>query len=183
MGGQIAAAFALDYPQQISNLILVAPAGFELFNNEEIELLKKIVSPEIISKTSDHQVRLNYKLNFYKMPDEAESMILDRILIKNDDEFINHCTIVSNSLFGLLKAPVFNRLKGIMIPALILYGLEDSLIPNKLIHHTTTKEIAEAGASQIKNSKLIFFNECGHFVQYEKPNKFNKALLTFLKKI
>jgi pimeloyl-ACP methyl ester carboxylesterase len=183
MGGQIATAFALDYPQQISNLILAAPAGFELFSDEEIELFKKIVSPEIIFKTSDHQVRLNYKLNFYKIPAEADCMIADRILIKNDDEFINHCTIVSNSLFGLLKAPVFNRLKEITIPSLILYGLQDSLIPNRLIHPTTTKQIAEAGASQIKNSKLIFFDECGHFVQYEKPNQFNKALLTFLNKI
>ncbi len=183
MGGQIAAAFALDYSQQISNLILAAPAGFELFNDEDIELLKKNVSPKIIFNTSDLQISLSYILNFYKMPDEAESMILDRILIKNDDEFINHCTIVSNSLFGLLKAPVFNRLKEITIPSLILYGLQDSLIPNKLMHHTTTKEIAEAGASQIKNSKLIFFDECGHFVQYEKPNQFNKALLTFLQKI
>lgn len=183
MGGQIATTFALDYPQQISNLILVAPAGFELFNDEEIELLKKIVLPKILFNTSDHQIRSNYKLNFYKMPDEAESMILDRILIKNDDEFFNYCTIVSNSLFGLLKAPVYNRLKEITIPSLILYGLQDSLIPNKLIHNTTTKEIAEAGASQIKNSMLIFFDECGHFLQYEKPNQFNKALLTFLKKI
>lgn len=182
MGGQIAMAFALDYPQLISNLILVAPAGFELFNDEEIELLKKIVSPKILFNTSDHQVRLNYKLNFYKMPSEADSMIADRISIKNDHKFFNHCTIVSKSLFGLLKAPVFNRLPEIKIPALILFGLNDSLIPNRLLHHTTTKEIAEAGASRIKNSTLIFFDECGHFIQYEKPNQFNKALLTFLKK-
>ena len=61
------------------------------------------------------------------MPDEAEAMIADRILIKNDEEFINHCTVVSNSLFGLLKAPVFNRLNEIDIPTLVLFGKNDLL--------------------------------------------------------
>ena len=47
------------------------------------------------------------------MPAETEEMIGDRIAIKTDEDFFNHCTIVSNSLFGLLNAPVFDQLKQI----------------------------------------------------------------------
>jgi pimeloyl-ACP methyl ester carboxylesterase len=181
MGGQIALAYVIKNPNQIVKLILAAPAGFETFNQDEIELIKKIISPEILFKTSDHQIRLNYQFNFFKMPVETEEMIADRIAIKTDEDFFNHCSIVSNSLFGLLNAPVFDQLKEINIPTLIFFGKDDSLIPNKSIHQTTTEEIAFRGASQIKNSNVILFDECGHFLQYEKPNEFNAQLISFFK--
>jgi pimeloyl-ACP methyl ester carboxylesterase len=116
------------------------------------------------------------------MPVEAEEMITDRIAIKNDDEFFNHCTNVSNSLFGLLYEPVFNRLKEIHNPTLILFGKNDLLIPNKSVHQTTTEEVADLGASQIKNSKVILLDECGHFLQYEKPAEFNSQIISFFYK-
>ena len=180
MGGQIAASYVLDYPNRISNLILVAPAGFETFNEDEVELIKKIISPEILIKTSDNQIRLNYKFNFYNMPVEAEEMIADRITIKKDSDFSNHCTVVSNSLFGLLKAPIINRLNEINIPTLILFGKNDLLIPNKSIHQTTTEEIAIFGSSKIKNNRLVLFDKCGHFLQFEKPALFNSNIISFI---
>ena len=181
MGGQIALAFAIDYPNQLSQLIVVAPAGFETFNEEEIKYIKKIITPEILFKTSDHQIRLNYQFNFFQMPREAEEMISDRMALKLDEEFFNHCTVVSNALFGLLNAPVFNQLKEIEIRTLILFGREDLLIPNKSIHQTSTEEIAKIGASQIKDGKVILLEECGHFLQYEKPKEFNSYLISFCK--
>ena len=179
MGGQIVSAYTIKHPNQITKLILTAPAGFETFNEEEVELIKKIISPEILFKTSDHQVRLNYQFNFFKMPLEAEEMIADRITIKDDEDFYKHCTIVSNSLFGLLNAPVFDQLKEINTPTLIFFGKDDLLIPNKSIHQTTTEEIASRGSSQIKNSKVILLDECGHFLQYERPEKFNSQVISF----
>ena len=181
MGGQIATVFTIKYPSQILKLILAAPAGFETFNKDEIELIKKIISPEILFKTSNHQVRLNYQFNFFKMPAETEEMIGDRIAIKTDEDFFNHCTIVSNSLFGLLNAPVFDQLKQLNIPTLIFFGKDDLLIPNKSIHQITTEEIASRGSSKIKNSTLVLLDECGHFVQYEKPDEFNAQLISFFK--
>ena len=179
MGGQIVSAYTIKHPNQITKLILAAPAGFETFNEEEVELIKKIISPEILFKTSDHQIRLNYQFNFFKMPLEVEEMIADRITIKDDEDFYKHCTIVSNSLFGLLNVPVFDQLKEINTPTLIFFGKNDLLIPNKSIHQTTTEEIASRGSSQIKNSKVILLDKCGHFLQYEKPEKFNSEIISF----
>ena len=179
MGGRIASAYAIENPDQIDKLILVASAGFETFNKQEIELLKKIISPDILFKTSDHQIRINYRINFFRMPVEAEEMIADRILIKNDEEFYNYCINVSNSLFGLLYAPVFKRLKEISIPVLILFGKNDQLIPNKSIHQVTTEEIAYLGAAQVRKSKVMLLDECGHFLQYEKPDEFNSQIISF----
>jgi len=55
------------------------------------------------------------------------------------------------------------------------------LIPNKSIHQITTEEIASRGSSKIKNSTLVLLDECGHFVQYEKPDEFNAQLISFFK--
>jgi pimeloyl-ACP methyl ester carboxylesterase len=79
----------------------------------------------------------------------------------------------------LLNEPVFDQLKEINTPTLILFGKEDLLIPNKSIHQTTTKEIVSRGSSQIKNTKVILLEECGHFLQYEKPDKFNSEIISF----
>jgi len=181
MGGQITISFALKFPYKINKIVLAAPAGFESFEHKDIEWIRKNISPQILYNSSDHQIRLNYLYNFYKMPLEAEQMIADRIAIKDDDEFSNHCNVVSNSLFGLLNSPIFNQLNEINIPALTLFGLNDLLIPNKFLHQTTTKEIAEVGAGEIKNSKLVLLNECGHFLQYEKPDEFNSEVISFFR--
>ena len=94
-------------------------------------------------------------------------------------EFFNHCKVVSNSLFGLLKAPEFDRLKEIKIPTLIYFGTKDLLIPNKTLHQSTVEEIAMIGSSHIKNSKLVLIEKCGHFLQYEKFDQFNSHLISF----
>jgi pimeloyl-ACP methyl ester carboxylesterase len=179
MGGQIVSAYVIKYPAQITKLILVAPAGFEYFNADESEIIKMIISPDLIFKTSNNQIRLNYNSNFFNMPIEAEEMIADRITIKDDADFYAHCNVVSNSLLGLLNEPVFDHLALINIPTLIFFGKEDLLIPNRTIHQTTTEKVAILGSSQIKNSKLILLNECGHFLQYEKPEIFNSSVISF----
>ena len=179
MGGQIVSAYVIKYPAQITKLILVAPAGFEYFNADESEIIKMIISPDLIFKTSNNQIRLNYNSNFFNMPVEAEEMIADRITIKDDEDFYAHCTVVSNSLLGLLNEPVFDHLALITIPTLIFFGKEDLLIPNRSIHQTTTEEVAILGSSKIKNSKLILLNECGHFLQYEKPDQFDSSVISF----
>ncbi|MDT3694824.1 MAG: alpha/beta hydrolase [Ignavibacterium sp.] len=180
MGGQIALSYVINFPDIIKKLILAAPAGFETFKPNEIEQLKSIISPEISYNTSDEQIRINYKTNFYQMPIEAEEMIADRITIKNDEEFFNHCQIVANSLTGLLAEQVFNQLNKINIPTLIFFGKNDLLIPNRIHYKTSTEEIAKLGASQIRNSRLLLLENCGHFLQYEIPEIFNSTVIDFI---
>ncbi len=180
MGGQIALSYVINFNDVIKKLILIAPAGFETFTPKDVEELKYLITPELTYNASDEQIRTNYKTNFYQMPDEAEEMIADRIGIKNDKEFYNHCLIVSNSLTGLLTEQVFNQLNEINIPTLIFFGKNDLLIPNRIHYKTTTEEIAKTGASKIRNSKLLLLENCGHFLQYEMPEIFNSCTIDFL---
>lgn len=66
---------------------------------------------------------------------------------------------------------LFNDLKTISVPTLILHGLEDKvcLFP-----------LAVAQNDSIRYSKLVPFENCGHFLFYDQLEKFNKELLQFL---
>ena len=183
MGGHISIATVLKYPKIIDKLILLAPAGFETFTDDEKLWIRRNNSPEILAMLSEKQIRYNYEMNFYKMPDDVEPMIKDRIEMK---QWINHkdyCRIVHNSLIGLLESPVFDQLHKITQPALVIFGKNDRLIPHSMLHKNLTSErIGFEGASQISNSKLLFIEECGHFLQFEREDPVSSHIKEFLMK-
>lgn len=180
MGGQIAINCVLNFPDLIDKLVLIAPAGFERFTKEEIQIIKNITKPENFLTTEVEQIKTNYEMSFYNFPEEAKFLIDDRIKISEDDEFYNYCVAISNSISGMIEQPIFERLKEIYQHTLVIFGKNDSLIPNKYLHKTTTEEIAKSGCAEIPHSNLILLNECGHFAQIEKSEQVNQAIKNFL---
>lgn len=63
--------------------------------------------------------------------------------------------------------------KNIDIPTLLIYGRQDKLI---------SKEYGEKLNKSIKNSKIIFYDQCGHLPNIEKSEEFNKDLELFITK-
>jgi len=180
MGGQIAINCALNFPDKIDKLILIAPAGFERFTKEEIQIIKNITKPENFLTTDIRQIKANYELSFYKFPEEAQFLIEDRIKISEDDEFYNYCVAISNSIAGMIEQPIFERLRNINQKTLVIFGRNDALIPNKYLHKTTTEEIAKSGCAEIPHSELFLIDECGHFAQIEKSQAVNNYIKDFL---
>lgn len=181
MGGHISIATTLLYPQTINRLILLAPAGFETFTDDETAWIKKNNSPELYALLSDRQIRYNYEINFFVMPDDVEPMINDRIKIKKWTNNKDYGKIVANSLNGLLDYPVFNKLHSILQPTLVLFGKNDRLIPHSILHkNISAKQIAVGGSNQIPNSTLSMIEECGHFLQFEKPDIVASKIIDFI---
>ncbi|RMD47991.1 MAG: alpha/beta hydrolase [Ignavibacteria bacterium] len=182
MGGQIAMVAALKYPDRVSNLILIDPAGFEEFTPGEKEWFKEVMTVDGVALTSNHQIRTNVYSNFYNMPDDAEFMITDRIALKGAKEFKNYAYTVVQSVKGMVDEPVIDHLSKIKQRTLIIFGEDDQLIPNRYLHPGFTKDIAEIGRSKIRNSILVMIPECGHFAQFEKPGVVNDEIIKFLTK-
>lgn len=181
MGGQISIASALQFPSLISKLVLLAPAGFETFSEEEKSLIKKYNTAQLYYSASDDDIVASFRSNFFKMDEDVKPMIDDRIKMKEWKNFRDYCSVVVNSLNGLLDYPVYDRLKEIKQPALIFFGRNDKWIPNKNLHkNTTTETIAFKGAAQIPNSKLIMIDKCGHFIPYEHPDLLAREIKSFL---
>lgn len=181
MGGQVAINTALLYPEVVKKLILIAPAGFEEFSPEETRWTLETCTPEYFSSTTPEMVEFNVRANFHKLPEDARFMIDDRINIVGTEGFGNYCTVVSNSLRGMLNKPVSSKLSQLKQPTLVLFGLNDKFIPSRIFHKTTPEAIARAGTDKIPGSKLVLIPECGHFIPFEKPEEFNKAVTDFLR--
>ena len=180
MGGQISIVAALHYPDKIEKLILVDPAGFELFHPGQRLWFKDVMSPNLVRLTTVEAIETNLASNFYNMPKDAMFMIEDRIAMRTANDFENYCYAVSLSVAGMIDEPVFDKLKHINQSTLIFFGENDNLIPNRYLNPGKTEPIAKAGANQIKNSKLVMVPKCGHFMMFEKSNTFNTEVLNFL---
>jgi pimeloyl-ACP methyl ester carboxylesterase len=63
----------------------------------------------------------------------------------------------------------------------VIFGAEDNLIPNPILHGGSTKEIAEGGARRLPQGRLVMIPRAGHMVQFERPAEFDAAVLEFLK--
>lgn len=182
MGGQIAIVTALAYPQLVSKLLLFAPAGFETFHEGQKEWFRNVFSAEMVRLTTLDQIKVNYAYNFYNFPADANFMIEDRIAMRSATDFAGYCFIIPECVKAMVDYPVFDYLKNITQPTLVVYGQNDQLIPNRFLTGGTTKAIAEKGANEIKNHTLVLVKKAGHFVQFEQSEQVNAAIIEFMKK-
>jgi len=180
MGGQIAITAALEYPDKVKKLILISPAGFERFTDGEAAWMKNAMKVEFIKDTPIRNIDINLKANFYNYPKDAEFMITDRIQIRSASDFEDYCYAVSRNVAGMLDGKVYMHLSDIKQPTLIMFGENDGLIPNPYLHGGFTADIAEIGKDEIPNNTVHIFPKCGHFVQFEKADEANQAILNFL---
>ena len=73
--------------------------------------------------------------------------------------------------YAWLDEELFDDLKRIRVPTLILHGLNDQVCKFPL---------AEAQKELIKSSRLVPIESCGHFLFYDQRERFNRELVDFL---
>lgn len=181
MGGQIAMTMAIDFSDKVDKLVLISPAGFERFENGEGDWLRDVMTPKLVKDTPIRAIDTNLRYNFYETPQDAEFLITERIQLRGASDFDNYCYAVSKNVQAMIDGYVYDRLDKITQPTLILWGENDELIPNRFLHAGWTKDIAKIGEEEIPNNKTLLFPNCGHFVQFEKPDETNDAILDFMK--
>lgn len=180
MGGQITLLTALQYPQRVEKLLLVAPAGFETFHDGEKQWFRSVATPTLTKLAKPKNIQDNIAINFYKMPESADFMIRDRIAMRTASDFNAYAFIVAESIKAMVDRPVFDYLDQIKQPTLIFFGEGDQLIPNRFLTGGETKVIAEQGLAKMANSTLYMVPKAGHFMQFEQPDFFNEKVQAFL---
>lgn len=182
MGGQAAMKFTHLYPDYVSKLVLIAPAGIEEFTTAEAETLKNFTTQKHVMATTDEQIKKNYEFNFYQMPNDVDKMINDRIAIRQTEDFADHALAIEKSVKGMLDDKVIDDIKTIEKPTLLVFGEEDRLIPNRFLHPTLSiQNVAESASKLFKKSEVKMLPNSGHFVQFEKPKEVNEYIIEFIK--
>lgn len=180
MGGQIALNLAINQPDSSIKLVLCAPAGFEQFNIMERTMYKTSVNLFDFITNDEFNLRSTIQSSFYSSPKYASTMIKELVDLMNKQPTSQYRKMTEGCIDGMMNEPVYDNLSKVQQPTLVIFGDNDALIPNKLLHPTTTRYLAEQGTNQIPNARLEMIPNCGHFLQLEKPAIVNKLISEFL---
>jgi 4,5:9,10-diseco-3-hydroxy-5,9,17-trioxoandrosta-1(10),2-diene-4-oate hydrolase len=168
-GGTLAVSYAVDYPEQVEKMLLLAPAVLSSANYPEF--MKRIgVGLGLIDlgsavSQSKMWVRRQIKTPFYN-PDQMHDSVWDRRL--NDYELARQSADV-------LKASAFHDLR----PSLtdlhhevwMVWGENDNVVP---------PSDADQLADQFARSQIHLLAECGHAPMLEKQPEFQAIARRFL---
>jgi 4,5:9,10-diseco-3-hydroxy-5,9,17-trioxoandrosta-1(10),2-diene-4-oate hydrolase len=165
MGGAMAIRFALDCPEKTEKLIVMAAGGLApLESYRDMEAIRLIftISQEEGGLTKDKLKRLLTALT-YDNALVTEELLEERMEVAKTQPMAVFKTLTIENL-----AP---RLPELKMPVLALWGREDKACP---VAHGF--ELAKA----VDDARLILFPHCGHWVQAEKAEIFNRLGVDFL---
>lgn len=169
LGGKIALDFAVEFPDMLKSLILVAPglSGYKL-SPEYMQQIGMIFS--VIEKGGALQGTEEWLKHPHMIPAMENPAIKDRVRQMNLD---NSHLWVQGLPEQPINPPAAERLKDIVAPTLLIVGDRDVADM-----HAIADLIVESAA----RAEKTIIPEAGHIVSMEKPEEFNKVVLEFLKR-
>ncbi len=180
MGGQIATTVALRYPQLVQKLVLCAPAGFEHFSEDDINLFKSALTLSDFLHCEEAHIKHSVHKGFDTLTETAHQIVGELIDLIRQNNRDAYSTMIEQCINGMLQEPTDHLLHQLACPVLVLFGTNDKLIPNRFLHRIPTAQLAATAAAQIPNAQLQLLEPCGHFVHIEQAAKVNEAILQFL---
>lgn len=167
LGGSLAMAFAVDYPERTDKLVLMGAAGLlptliapqpteghrrlqEAFTNPTVETMQALVNAMLYDPSIVSRELLEARVEAARNPAHREATAKSRSAPDRDqsDEF-----------------------RRIAARTLIIWGREDRVNP---------LEIGLRLLRDIPDSRLLVFKNCGHWAQVEHADEFNRVALEFL---
>ncbi len=159
LGGTVIQTYYFLYPEDITALILISTGAKLRVSPVILEFLKK-----------DYEDYLNYLNNvaFYK---NTSKEIIDRY--KNQSSLVG-AEVTYYDFKICNEFNLFEKIKLIKAPCLIISGTEDKLTPIKYSQYFH---------NNIAKSEMILIEEAGHMVMLEKYEKVNESIIDFTKRL
>ena len=171
MGGHSAVAFALAHPKRVGKLVLMGggTGGASLFApgpTEGIKLLQGLYREPTIDNLKKMMAVFVFAAG--SLTDALYQARLDNMMAQRE-----HLENFTKSLAANPKQfpDVSARLGEVAAATLIVWGRDDRFVPMD----TGLRLLAG-----LPNARLHVFNRCGHWVQWEHADAFNRLVLDFL---
>jgi pimeloyl-ACP methyl ester carboxylesterase len=178
MGGFVACEFAIRYAAQVERLCLASPAGLSMehMRNERNQGLRARLENVLffgtgwLASKSDRVVRSERLRRALLMlvaayPERlSPQLVIEQVRGAGKPGF-------NDALDAMTGYPLRDRLGEIGVPTLVVWGELDRLVP-----------VADAGEFEwlIPNARKVVYEDTGHLVMLERPDRFNADLRTFL---
>jgi pimeloyl-ACP methyl ester carboxylesterase len=175
MGGFVSAEEAVSNPAAVTRLALVSAAGVSHARAyrrpaETAGRMARAAAP-LALRYREHSLRrpkLRHRIfsNLFYRPNELRPELIWEI---------THPGINSPGLVAAIRAlsgyDIIDRLEGVEIPTLIVWGQNDYVVP---------PDDAFEYKRLIPHAELVIFERCGHLPMAERPVRFNRLLDHFL---
>ena len=152
-GGRIALSYALDYPNKISNLILIDSAGF--IKNDISSKFKRGVFKTLAKTGKVLKLPVFTKTFLYKLTREKD--------------YYKANPVLKQTMQSLIMLDLSEKVKDVKIPTTIIWGENDKITPFSFANILNTN---------IKNSKLLIIKNAHHSPQYTHPEKVFQIIAT-----
>lgn len=157
LGGAICIRMALDYPDLVNQLILMAPGGIETRETYfAMPALAKMVKAFVGGKLDKSGLRKVLETLVFDKKLVTEEMVNERYAILE--------TQPPDVLARMIIPSMEDEIKNIQCPIYGFWGQQDELTP---------VSGAAKFQDQNQNSKFTIYDNCGHWVMLEKTAEFN----------
>jgi len=173
LGGYIAWATAVMYPNRVSKLILVDASGYP-FESESVPLAftlsKNALTNGILTNVLPKSLVEKSVKNVYGNPALVTDELVERYYQLTLRE--GNRAALKERFKQTIPGPLAKEIKTINVPTLLIWGRKDHLIP---------LDLGLKFEQDIKNSQLIIFDDLGHVPHEEDPQITVLAVKQFLK--
>lgn len=184
MGGQIALHFALAWPEKVKALVLLAPAGIEVFTPGEGAWLEKVSTPALFKSRTEEELRAHYQKNvFGKWVPVAEHHLEERVRLIHSPDFDAYLQAVVASIKAMVREPVADRLGALQMPVTVVFGDRDGMIPNPILHGDAPESVAAQAKRRLPRADVQVLPGLGHMLQCEDPAAINAIILKAIEEV
>ena len=185
-GGMIAVRYALMYPSETKQLILVNPIGLEDWKAKGVPAISVDDWYARELKTSADGIRRYEQTTYYAghWSDDYEVWVQMLAGLNNGPgkELVAwNSALIYDMIY---TQPVFYEFQNIAVPTVLMIGDKDNTAIGKDFAPPAIREtlghypqIAQAAAARIPGARLIEFPDLGHAPQIQDPAAFHQALL------
>jgi 2,6-dioxo-6-phenylhexa-3-enoate hydrolase len=162
MGGATALNFALEYPDSLDKLILMGPGG---------------LGPSLLQPNPQEGIKRMMRLYAQPTWENFNAMLTEDLRKGRWANIEGNLRHLENFVTSFQRTPlsawdVSHRVPAIKHRTLVTWGRDDRFVP--LDHGLKLLNL-------LQDAQLHVFSRCGHWVQFEHADAFNRLVLDFLK--
>jgi pimeloyl-ACP methyl ester carboxylesterase len=190
-GGMLGMRYALMYPEDVKELVLVDPIGLEDWKAKGVPWQSVDAWYRQELKTSADSIRDNERTTYYAGTwapkyEQWVQMLAGMYRGPGRDIVAWNSALLYDMIY---TQPVFYEFEKISVPVLLMVGDKDTTAVGKNLAPPAVRAtlgnypiLAKAAAARIPHAQLIEFPDLGHAPQIQAPDVFHKALLDGMRK-